>query len=108
MLAMAVVVTTFGGLAITLVIRRESGVLKRVRGTPLPPALYLGAVIASVVLVLAVESAVVLAVGRLAFDVPAPARLGPLPFLGGLGAGCFSALRGALSRLLPHAEGSSA
>ena len=32
-----VVATAFAGLAITLVLRRESGVLKRVRGTPLPP-----------------------------------------------------------------------
>ena len=31
----------FAGLAITLVIRRESGVLKRIRATPLPPATYL-------------------------------------------------------------------
>ena len=38
MLGMAVVMTTFAGLAITLVIRRERGMLKRVRGTPLPPA----------------------------------------------------------------------
>ena len=30
--------TAFGGLAITLVIRREAGLLKRVRATPLPPA----------------------------------------------------------------------
>jgi ABC-2 type transport system permease protein len=30
--------TAFGGLAITLVIRRELGMLKRVRATPLAPA----------------------------------------------------------------------
>ena len=108
MLAMAVVVTTFGGLSITLVIRRESGVLKRVRGTPLPPALYLGALIASVVLVLAVEAAVVLAVGRLAFDVPAPARLWELLGLVVVGAVCFSAMGVALARFVPNAEGSSA
>ena len=33
--------TAFGGLAITLVIRREAGVLKRLRVTPLPPPTYL-------------------------------------------------------------------
>ena len=36
-----VVAVAFAGLAINIVIRRESGVLKRVRGTPLPPAVYL-------------------------------------------------------------------
>ena len=45
MLGMAVVMTTFAGLAITLVIRRERGMLKRVRGTPLPPLVYLGALV---------------------------------------------------------------
>ena len=35
--------TAFAGLAITLVIRRESGVLKRIRATPLPTVTYLAA-----------------------------------------------------------------
>ena len=39
--------TAFGGLAITLVVRREAGVLKRLRATPLPPPLYLVAVLLS-------------------------------------------------------------
>ena len=37
--------TAFAGLAITLVIRRESGILKRIRATPLPTATYLTAVL---------------------------------------------------------------
>ena len=37
----AVANTALGGLAITLVIRRESGLLKRLRSTPLPGSLYL-------------------------------------------------------------------
>jgi ABC-2 type transport system permease protein len=108
MLAMAVVVTAFAGLAITLVIRRESGVLKRVRGTPLPPALYLGALIASVTLVLALEVVLVLLLGALAFDVPAPVH-GPLVVvLCALGAACFAPLGVAVSRFVRSAEGSSA
>jgi ABC-2 type transport system permease protein len=108
MLAMAVVVTAFAGLAITLTIRRENGILKRVRGTPLPPALYLGALVASVTLVLALEVALVLVVGRVAFDVPAPVH-GPLVLLlCALGAACFAPLGVALSRFVRSAEGSSA
>jgi ABC-2 type transport system permease protein len=49
--------TTFGGLAITLVLRRESGVLKRLRATPLPPATYLAAILTSTLLGLAGSSA---------------------------------------------------
>src|SRR5207253_6589455 len=37
--------TALGGLAIWLVIRREDGILKRVRGTPPPPATYPAAVL---------------------------------------------------------------
>ena len=38
MIGYGVASTAFAGLAITMVIRRESGVLKRIRATPLPPA----------------------------------------------------------------------
>ena len=37
MIGYGVASTAFAGLAITMVIRRESGVLKRIRATPLPP-----------------------------------------------------------------------
>ena len=55
MIAYGVVATAFAGLAITMVIRRESGVLKRVRGTPMPPALYVAGVIGSWLVVIALE-----------------------------------------------------
>ena len=38
MLGYGVVSTAFAGLAIVLVIRRENGILKRLRATPLPPS----------------------------------------------------------------------
>ena len=41
----------FAGLAITLVVRREGGILKRLRATPLPPATYLTAVLVSTLVV---------------------------------------------------------
>ena len=37
--------TALAGLAITLVVRREGGLLKRLRATPLPAATYLTAVL---------------------------------------------------------------
>ncbi len=74
MLGMAVVMTTFAGLAITLVIRRERGMLKRVRGTPLPPIVYLGALVTSTAVVLALEAIVVLFLGDIAFGVPLPSH----------------------------------
>ena len=47
---MSVMATTFTALAYVLVYRREEGILKRVRGTPMPAASYLGGMIGSAVL----------------------------------------------------------
>ena len=63
LLGYGIVATAFAALAITLVLRRESGVLKRVRGTPLGPATYLAAVIVSTLVVLALEVVAQLLVG---------------------------------------------
>jgi hypothetical protein len=59
-----VAATCFAGLAISLVVRRESGVLKRVRSTPLPPATYIVSVLGSTFLVFLIEAAVIMALGR--------------------------------------------
>jgi len=55
MLGYGVVSTAFAGLAIFLVIRRESGILKRVRATPLPPWAYIAAVLGSTLIAYAVN-----------------------------------------------------
>src|SRR5690242_13448595 len=47
--------TAFAGLAIQLVVRRESGILKRLRSTPLPPATYIVALLTSTLVVFALD-----------------------------------------------------
>jgi ABC-2 type transport system permease protein len=108
MLGTATVMTTYAGLAITLTIRRDRGMLKRVRGTPLPPSEYLAGLVLSTSLVLALESVVVLLVGHLAFDVALPTAWPELVGLVVLGAACFAGLGIATTRIVPSAEGSSA
>jgi ABC-2 type transport system permease protein len=100
--------TAFAGLAITLVVRREAGLLKRVRGTPLPPGTYLGAVIASQVFVIALQVVAQLLVGRFLFDADWPAAPGSFAFAVALGAAAFAALGVAVTALVRSAEGSSA
>ena len=56
MLGYGVVSTAFAGLAIFMLIRRESGILKRVRATPLPPWTYITAVLAATMLAYALNS----------------------------------------------------
>ncbi|MEO9176389.1 MAG: ABC transporter permease, partial [Gaiellales bacterium] len=87
---------------------RDSGILKRVRGTPLPPAVYLGALAGSMALVLALEAVIIVAVGSTLLGLKAPDS--PVELLGlvVLGAFAFAALAFAIVPLVPAAEGSSA
>jgi ABC-2 type transport system permease protein len=96
--------TAFAGLAILLVVRRESGVLKRLRSTPLPAPTYIAAVLASFLLVFAIESAVLVAIGVVAFDASVPDRFVSLILVVLLGAAAFSALGVGLSGLVRSAD----
>ena len=57
--------TAFGGLAIILVGRREIGILKRLRSTPLPPATYIAAVLLSTLVVFALQALALLVLGAI-------------------------------------------
>jgi ABC-2 type transport system permease protein len=108
MLGYGLASTAFAGLAIVLVIRRESGVLKRLRATPLPPGSYLAAVIASTVLVFAVEAAALLLLGRLVFAIDLRTEWLSLVLALLLGALAFAAMGIALTGWIRSAEGASA
>ncbi|HET6623145.1 MAG TPA: ABC transporter permease [Gaiellaceae bacterium] len=100
--------TAFGGLAIMLVGRRELGILKRLRSTPLPPETYLGALLLSTLVIFALQSVALLALGVFAFDASAPEN--PLGFAGAivLGVASFAGLGLAAAALIRSAEGVSA
>jgi ABC-2 type transport system permease protein len=108
MIGYGVASTAFAGLAISMVIRRETGVLKRVRATPLPPAVYLVAVLASTFVTFLIEAALIILIGRFLFSVGFPDR--PLSLLAALafGAAAFAALGLGLTGVVRSAEGSSA
>jgi ABC-2 type transport system permease protein len=108
MIGYGVASTAFAGLAITMVIRRESGVLKRIRATPLPPVTYLLAVLVSTFVVFLIEALLVVILGRLLFHIAFPERLGSLFLVLMLGAACFAAMGLGLTGLVRSAEGSSA
>jgi ABC-2 type transport system permease protein len=108
MIGYGVASTAFAGLAITMVIRRETGVLKRIRATPLPPPTYLFAVLASTFVSFLIQAVLIVAIGRLLFSVALPSR--PLSLLVALaiGAAAFAALGLGLTSVVRSAEGSSA
>jgi len=108
MIGYGVAATCFAGLGITLVVRRESGILKRIRATPLPALTYLLGVLASTFLVFLIEAVLIVCIGRALFSVAVPGRLFSLAAVLALGALSFAALGLGISGLVRSAEGSSA
>jgi ABC-2 type transport system permease protein len=100
--------TAFASLAITLVVRREQGLLKRVRGTPLSPATYLSAVIASTVVVIALQVVAQLLIGRYLLDADLPSAPGAFAVVLLFGAAAFAALGVAITAFVRTSDGSSA
>ena len=108
MLAYGVANTAFAGLALIIVARRETGILKRIRGTPLPPATYLAAVLTSIMIVFALQTAALFVLGRLLKSTPWPGNLVSLVLTLALGAFAFAALGLALTGFIRSLEGSAA
>ncbi|MDQ2967931.1 MAG: ABC transporter permease [Actinomycetota bacterium] len=100
--------TAFSGLGITLVSRRELGILKRIRATPLPPPVYLTAVLFSIMFVFAIQVASLFALGRVLKSTPWPNHLLSLVLALALGAAAFAALGLAITAFIRSLEGSSA
>ena len=100
--------TAFGGLAITLVLRRESGVLKRIRATPLPGATYLGATLCSTFLVFVLQATSIMVLGRLLYDWHLPAEWQSLFAAFLIGFLCFAGMGLGAASLIRSAEGASA
>jgi ABC-2 type transport system permease protein len=100
--------TAFAGLAITLVIRRESGVLKRIRATPLPTVTYLAAVLCSTLLVFVLQTLVTISLGLALYGAKGPEnRLGMIPAVL-VGVGCFAGMGFGATALIRSSEGASA
>jgi ABC-2 type transport system permease protein len=100
--------TAFAGLAISLVIRRESGILKRIRSTPLPAPVYAAATLGSVLLTFVLQTIALFVLGRLLFDASLPERPGSLVLAVLFGAGAFAALGLGAAALIRSDEGASA
>src|SRR5689334_612561 len=69
---LSIMATTFSSLAMNVTFLRESGVLKRMRGTPLPTGSYLAAIGASAVANAFLQIAIVVTAGKLFFGIGWP------------------------------------
>jgi ABC-2 type transport system permease protein len=108
MLAYGAATTAFAGLALIIVARREMGILKRIRSTPLPASAYLTAVLVSIMIVFALQAAALFLLGRLLESTPWPEQAFSLALALALGAAAFAALGLALTAFIRSVEGSSA
>jgi len=108
MLGYGAATTAFAGLALILVARRELGILKRIRSTPLPPPTYLVAVLTSIMLVFALQAVSLFVLGKVLKSTPWPQNLVSLVLALALGAAVFAALGLALTGFIRSLEGSSA
>jgi ABC-2 type transport system permease protein len=109
LLAYGVIMATFTNLAVQLAASRDSGVLKRVRGTPLPGRVFLAGRIGSAVVTAALLTLLTLTVARFAYGVHT--RLPTLPGLVAalvVGTACFSALGIGINLLIPNADAAPA
>ena len=108
MIGYGLIATAFAGLAIVLVIRRENGVLKRLRATPLPAPVYIAAVLLTTLIAFAVMAACLIALGMILFGASFPKAPVSLVLTLLLGGACFAALGVAITGFIRRAEGASA
>jgi ABC-2 type transport system permease protein len=104
-LAYGIIITQFVNMAGGLAIQRDNGLLKRMRGTPLPGWAYVGGRVGSTAVVSIVMTVVILGLGRVCFGVHLRAEAVPAVVVTVLlGAATFAALGMAAVALIPNAE----
>lgn len=106
--AFAVISACFTNVAMGVTIARDQGVLKRVRGTPLPAVSYLLGRVLHAIFVAAILVAITVAAGALFYDVDAPGNLGRFLATLAVGAGTFCALGLAITSVIPNEEAAPA
>jgi ABC-2 type transport system permease protein len=105
---MSVMTTTFTALAFNVTFLREQGILKRIRGTPLPPVSYFGGLIANAVANTAVQVTLVTLAGRVFFGTGWPIHWLELVVFVAVGVACFASLGVALSHVIPNLDSAPA
>ncbi len=81
MAAFSVITACYTNIAISLTFQRDTGVLKRTNGTPIPSAVYFAARVLHALLVAVVLVAITVAFGKLFYhaEIPSGIGTGPLP-----------------------------
>jgi ABC-2 type transport system permease protein len=105
--AVSVLGSCYGQLAVALAARRQNGILKRVRATPLPAWAYFSGLLGHCILVSLADLALIVGVGRL-YGVPFPSQWLAITLTPVLGASSFCALGVAVASLISNADAAPA
>ncbi|HET8976118.1 MAG TPA: ABC transporter permease [Solirubrobacterales bacterium] len=108
-ITLAVVGATTQSLAINLTQDRERGLLKRVRGTPLPTTAFVAGRVGNSLVISVLMLALVAALGRVAYDVELPSTTIPgILVTLAVGASAFSCIGFALTTIIPSEDAAPA
>ena len=105
---MAVMTTTFTALAFNITFLREQGILKRIRGTPMPPLAYFGGLLLNAVVNAAVQVGLVVTIGHVVYGLGWPhdwLELGVFTLVGVI---AFGACGIALAHAIPNFDAAPA
>jgi ABC-2 type transport system permease protein len=105
----AAVSATYTNLAIGTALSRDNGILKRIRGTPIPPTAYLAGRVLSGIYLAFIAIVLMMGTGILFFDVDLVVRGLPAAFVTFLvGVGCFAALGMLVAAVSPSGDAAPA
>jgi ABC-2 type transport system permease protein len=105
---LSVMSTTFSALAMNITYLRESGVLKRIHGTPLPTSAYFAGIAGNAVTNTALQVSLITMAGSLVFGLDWPHDWVALVVFVVLGVVCFASLGIALSHAIPNFDSAPA
>jgi ABC-2 type transport system permease protein len=108
LVAFGVIGACFTNIAMSLSFRRDSGILKRLRGTPLPPWAFIAGLVGSSIVVSMVLTLITTVFGILVYGVHVPEHIVPLVISLAVGALTFCALGVAMTIVIPNADASPA
>jgi ABC-2 type transport system permease protein len=105
---LSIMSTTFSALAMNITFLREQGVLKRIRGTPLPEGSYLLGVFANAVTNACIQVAIIVVAGKLFFGLDWPKDWLELLVYVAAGVTCLASLGVAWSHVIPNFDAAPA
>ena len=105
---MSVMATTFNSMAYSLTFLREQGILKRLRGTPIPASAYFAGFLGNAVANAFVQVGLVVVAGHVLYDVSWPKDWLELAVFTAVGVVTFGSLGVALSHVIPNFDSTSA